>query len=303
MPEEDRRTLRIPKLVIPSPPAGDANAVVEAAKMLVAADNPVIVAGRVARTPNGIKLLVELAETLQADVHRSPVPHELPDAPSAVQRRRADSPRRRRADVVLGLEVPDFWNATHAQTPINRMGMTSRPIDESGREAHHDHRGRSVQPQQLPGLRPLHGSRSRDRGRRRSDAAGAHRGVQAADDARSQARRRRARHGSWPDEHKRDARSRFRSRRGRLGREPDHDGAAVGGAVQRHQKGRLVVRLRHDVRQLVAAAPLGLRQALPVHRRPWRVRHRLRRAGGRRRRARQQEARAHHASTSSATAT
>ena len=50
----------------PSPPAGDGNAVVEAAKMLVAADNPVIVAGRVARTPNGIKLLVELAETLQA---------------------------------------------------------------------------------------------------------------------------------------------------------------------------------------------------------------------------------------------
>ena len=34
--------------------------------MLVAAENPVIVAGRVARTPNGIKLLVELAETLQA---------------------------------------------------------------------------------------------------------------------------------------------------------------------------------------------------------------------------------------------
>ena len=55
---------------IPTPPAGDPSAVVDAAKMLVAADNPVIVAGRVARTPNGIKLLVELAETLQADGHR-----------------------------------------------------------------------------------------------------------------------------------------------------------------------------------------------------------------------------------------
>src|SRR5258706_8477528 len=38
MPEEDR-TLRIPKLVIPSPPAGESSAVLDAAKMLVAADN------------------------------------------------------------------------------------------------------------------------------------------------------------------------------------------------------------------------------------------------------------------------
>ena len=35
----------------------------EAAKLLVAAENPVIVAGRCARTPHGIELLVELAET------------------------------------------------------------------------------------------------------------------------------------------------------------------------------------------------------------------------------------------------
>ena len=66
--EPDRRrrprTLRIPKLVaahaarraIPAPSP-------KPRKMLVAAENPVIVAGRVARTPEGIKLLVELAET------------------------------------------------------------------------------------------------------------------------------------------------------------------------------------------------------------------------------------------------
>jgi len=127
MPEEDRRTLRIPKLVIPSPPAGDSAAVVEAAKMLVAADNPVIVAGRVARTPNGIKLLVELAETLQAGVldrrfrMNFPTRHPLYNVGSVTT-----------ADVVLGLEVPDFWNATHTQTPINRMGMTSRPTTKAG---------------------------------------------------------------------------------------------------------------------------------------------------------------------------
>jgi thiamine pyrophosphate-dependent acetolactate synthase large subunit-like protein len=126
MPEEDRRTLRVPRLVIPSPPAGDAGAVVEAAKMLIAADNPVIVAGRVARTPNGIKLLVELAETLQAGVldrrfrMNFPTRHPLYNVGSVTT-----------ADVVLGLEVPDFWNATHSQTPINRMGMTSRPTTKA----------------------------------------------------------------------------------------------------------------------------------------------------------------------------
>ena len=40
----------------------------EVAKMLVNAEHPVIYADRVARTPEGLKLLVELAETLQAPV-------------------------------------------------------------------------------------------------------------------------------------------------------------------------------------------------------------------------------------------
>jgi len=64
MPEQDRRTLRIPKLTLSSPPAGDSGAVAEVAKMLVQAENPVIITGRAARTPNGLKLLVELAETV-----------------------------------------------------------------------------------------------------------------------------------------------------------------------------------------------------------------------------------------------
>ena len=45
------KNLRIPKLVMSAPPQGDSGAVAEAAQMLVAAENPVIVAGRVARTP------------------------------------------------------------------------------------------------------------------------------------------------------------------------------------------------------------------------------------------------------------
>jgi thiamine pyrophosphate-dependent acetolactate synthase large subunit-like protein len=66
--EKGRRPLTIPKLNMVAPPAGDPNAVREAAKLLAMADNPVIVADRVARTPAGIKHLVELAEALNAPV-------------------------------------------------------------------------------------------------------------------------------------------------------------------------------------------------------------------------------------------
>ena len=61
--------LRIPRLTLTSPPAGEMGAVREVARLLVAAENPQINCGRAARTPNGIKLLVDLAEALQAPVN------------------------------------------------------------------------------------------------------------------------------------------------------------------------------------------------------------------------------------------
>ncbi|HEX7237320.1 MAG TPA: thiamine pyrophosphate-binding protein, partial [Gammaproteobacteria bacterium] len=64
----DRAALRIPKLALASPPAGDAAAVAEVAKLLVAAENPLVLAGDVARDEEGMRLLVELAETLQVPV-------------------------------------------------------------------------------------------------------------------------------------------------------------------------------------------------------------------------------------------
>ena len=127
MSEADRRMARIPKLTMPTPPAGDSNAVAEAAKMLVAAEDPVIIAGRVARTPQGLKLMVELAELLQAPVQdrrfrmNFPSKHPLYGGGNVAT-----------ADVIMGLEVPDFWNMTHTQTPINRMGMESRSIIKPG---------------------------------------------------------------------------------------------------------------------------------------------------------------------------
>jgi acetolactate synthase-1/2/3 large subunit len=64
----DRGALRIPKLALASPPAGDAAAVAEVAKLLVAAANPLVLAGDVVRDEDGMRLLVELAETLQVPV-------------------------------------------------------------------------------------------------------------------------------------------------------------------------------------------------------------------------------------------
>src|SRR5689334_7621562 len=120
--DEDRRRLRVPKLSVTTPPAGDPSAVNDIAKMLVAAENPIIVTGRSARTPNGLKLLIELAELMQIPVidrrqrMNFPTRHHLYGTGNLAQ-----------ADVVLALEVPDFWNVTHAQTPLNRMGMEVKP--------------------------------------------------------------------------------------------------------------------------------------------------------------------------------
>src|SRR5205085_4973438 len=60
-PIADRAALRIPKLAKVVPPVGDPGALAEAAKMLVAAENPVIICDRMSRTPAGMARLVELA--------------------------------------------------------------------------------------------------------------------------------------------------------------------------------------------------------------------------------------------------
>jgi len=127
MSQEDRRTLKIPKLVVPTPPAGDPNAVAELAKMLVNAENPVIVAGRAARNEEGMKLLTELAETLQAPVQDRRMRMTIPSRNPLY-----NSGNTAEADVILGLEVPDFWYVSHAQTPINRMGMETRSTVKPG---------------------------------------------------------------------------------------------------------------------------------------------------------------------------
>ena len=106
---EDGEKLYIPKFFPSAPPQGDSGAVKEAARLLANAERPVIVADRAARTANGVKLLVELAELLQAPVvdqgnrMNFPNTHHLARPASVVAQ----------ADVVIGLELSDYWNTVN----------------------------------------------------------------------------------------------------------------------------------------------------------------------------------------------
>ncbi|MGA2715550.1 MAG: thiamine pyrophosphate-binding protein, partial [Bryobacteraceae bacterium] len=100
---------RIPKLARTSPPAGDPAAIEEAAKMLVAAQRPKILTERAARSQNGMKLVTELAETLQATV----VSTDRLDI-SNVHPLAGSGGRGYNSDLTLCLEVNDLQNETRA---------------------------------------------------------------------------------------------------------------------------------------------------------------------------------------------
>ena len=102
--------LTIPKLSLPSAPQGDANAVAEAARLLAEAEFPVIVADRAARTPAGMQAIVELAETLNAYVVDQGGRMNMPNTHPLYQQGGAMVER---ADVVLGLELTDYWGTVN----------------------------------------------------------------------------------------------------------------------------------------------------------------------------------------------
>lgn len=102
----DRAALQVPRYSPNLPPHGDANALREAARLLVAAERPVIVADRLARTPAGMAGLVELAEALGAPVVDIASRQNMPTMHPLYQNARAAS-LLREADLVLGLEVTD----------------------------------------------------------------------------------------------------------------------------------------------------------------------------------------------------
>lgn len=136
MQEEPLRekNLHIPKLSVPTPPQGDAAALKEVARMLVTAENPVLVAGRTARTPKGIDLLVELAETLQARVHDQRSRMNFPSSHPlyAVGMGAPSDPNVSDADIILGLDARDPWALTHKLSARNRFGIEARPSAKPG---------------------------------------------------------------------------------------------------------------------------------------------------------------------------
>jgi len=267
--------IAIPKLAVPSAPQGDSGAVAEAARLLVAAEHPVIVADRVARTPAAMKHLVELAETLQAAVidqggrMNFPTRHPLNQSQA---RAIAD------ADVILGLELSDFWGVVNSYR--DQLNRTTRSVTRPGaklisitsgdlymksnyqdfqRYAEVDLAIAADAEATLPPLieavkRQMTGDRKR---------VFENRGAKLAEAGRGELR---------------------------LGREPGEHCAAVRRNVGTDQERGLGARQRH--RRRMGAPFVELRQAVSVDWWIRRRRRRLRCAGGRRRGARPQETRA-----------
>jgi acetolactate synthase-1/2/3 large subunit len=120
--------LRIPKLVRVAPPQGDAGALAELAKMLVAAENPVIICDRMVRSQAGINGLVTLAETLQCAVIDNAGRMNFPSRhPLNQSFRRAIIGQ---ADVIVAMEVNELWGSLNAFS--DRIQRNSRPNYKKG---------------------------------------------------------------------------------------------------------------------------------------------------------------------------
>jgi acetolactate synthase-1/2/3 large subunit len=115
----------IPALNVVSPPVGDPVAVAAAAKLLVEAQNPVLVAGRLARTQRGVQMLVELAEMLGAPVidqmDRMNMPSQHPLNLTWQGRSLIAE-----ADVICGLEVVDMWGTVNSY--LDRVAFETEPV-------------------------------------------------------------------------------------------------------------------------------------------------------------------------------
>jgi thiamine pyrophosphate-dependent acetolactate synthase large subunit-like protein len=97
--------------------------------MLVAAQNPVLLADRLGRTAAGMKNLVDLAEALQAPVISRPARMNFPSRHPLNQTDRANA-LIREADVILGLEMADFWGSLNSVR--DQMRREAEPLTKSG---------------------------------------------------------------------------------------------------------------------------------------------------------------------------
>ncbi len=127
-PIPEGANLRIPKFAPVIPPQGDPAAIAEAAKMLVNAQNPVIVCDRVARTPAGMANLVALAEALQCGVIDNAGRMNFPSRHPLNQSFRRGLIGQ--ADVIIAMEMNDLWGTlTHFSDRIERRSKPAYKKD------------------------------------------------------------------------------------------------------------------------------------------------------------------------------
>jgi acetolactate synthase I/II/III large subunit len=124
-PIHDAESLHIPKFSKVVPPQADSGALAEAAKLLVAAEAPLIIVDRVARTPAGMARLVALAEALQCPVVDQAGRQNFPSRHPLNQSFRRNAVIGQ-ADVILPIEMNDHWGALTAFS--DRIVRTSRML-------------------------------------------------------------------------------------------------------------------------------------------------------------------------------
>jgi thiamine pyrophosphate-dependent acetolactate synthase large subunit-like protein len=128
-PLANKDRLRAQRLTRAAPPQGDSGSIAEAARLLVSAETPVLLADRAARTAAGLKALIELAEALQAPVIDQGGRMNFPSRHPLNQSSRARA-LVADADVILGLELTDFWGAVNAYR--DQLERSSRRITKPG---------------------------------------------------------------------------------------------------------------------------------------------------------------------------
>src|SRR5258708_29538919 len=125
---EDKR-LSIPKLARMVPPQGESAAVNETARLLVAAENPILLPDRMTRTQAGVDNLIVLAELLQCAVvdvgGRMNFPTRHPLNQSARSRAVIGQ-----ADVIVALEVNDLYGTLNSYR--DQLIRTAKPRTAAG---------------------------------------------------------------------------------------------------------------------------------------------------------------------------
>ena len=141
--------LSIPEVLAPTRPLGDPNAIEEAADWLANAESPVIYADRFAQDQEGVDLLVELAELLQAPVvdqkgrMNFPNGHHLSQTAGVVAQ----------ADVILALEVRDLFR--NRKPDSGRARPHADPCGAAGCSRHQPGYDRGELRLELSGLHAL----------------------------------------------------------------------------------------------------------------------------------------------------